>query len=193
MFLTTFLVHCFVSNTEAGVEGYGEDVTALEAFQKVRQGNSNTTSGVGDFYVGYLENVCYTYPADVLKFVAYENFSGGRKNLPPAEGALYGAAATAVAQFLTTPLDVVRNRAMARTTSSTSSDNSDDKNGKGKTPAPSYLESLTKIAKEEGVKGLFAGVSPRVGKAILSGAIQFATYEETKQVIANSFQRNKSK
>lgn len=178
------------------MEGYGEDVTALEAFQKVRQGNNsnNTTNGVGDLYVGYWENVCYTYPADVLKFVAYERFSGGRKNLPPAEGALYGAAATAVAQFATTPLDVVRNRVMARTpASSTSSDTGDDQSGERKIPAPSYLESLTKIAKEEGVKGLFAGVSPRVGKAILSGAIQFATYEETKQVIANSFQNSKSR
>ena len=183
-------VKLFSSYIEAGVEGYGENVTALEAFQKVRQGSDkNVTSIVGDFYVGYWENVCYTYPADVLKFVAYENFSGGRKNLPPAEGALYGAAATAVAQLVTTPLDVVRNRAMAKTTIAKSTGSPD----KGEVPALSYLETLIKIAQEEGVKGLFAGVSPRVGKAVLSGAIQFATYEETKQVIANAFQNSKNR
>ena len=52
-------------------------------------------------------------------------------------------------------------------------------------PKLSYLETLTKLAKDEGVSGLFAGATPRVGKAFISGAIQFATYEETKQAIAN--------
>lgn len=52
-----------------------------------------------------------------------------------------------------------------------------------------YLDALTNLAKEEGISGLFAGAAPRVGKAILSGAIQFATYEETKQSIAKILQR----
>ena len=181
----------YQNRLQAGVDGYGEGVSALEAFQKVQQGSNATTNGggiAGDFYVGYWENVCYTYPADVLKFVAYENLTGGRKNLPPAEGALYGAAATAMAQFITTPLDVVRNRVMARKTS----DNCESGERSSEDP-PSYVESLSTIAREEGLKGLFAGTSPRVGKAILSGAIQFATYEETKQAIAKSFQSNKSR
>jgi solute carrier family 25 S-adenosylmethionine transporter 26 len=33
------------------------------------------------------------------------------------------------------------------------------------------------------LEGLFAGATPRVGKALFAGAIQFATYEETKQSI----------
>ena len=92
--------------------------------------------------------------------------------MPPLEGAVCGALATAIAQLCTTPLDVIRNRVMA-----TETENS------------SYLENLSRIAKEEGLSGLFAGVSPRVAKAMLSGAIQFATYEETKQTLANFFQR----
>lgn len=52
------------------------------------------------------------------------------------------------------------------------------------TNAPSsYLDTLFDIAKNEGINGLFSGSSPRVGKALLSGAIQFATYEETKQEV----------
>jgi len=47
-----------------------------------------------------------------------------------------------------------------------------------------YIETLFKLGKEEGVAGLFAGATPRVAKAFLSGAIQFATYEETKQSMA---------
>ena len=219
---------------QAGIDGYGEGVSALEAFQKVRQGSSSSSSSssngngnssagmMGDFYVGYFENICYTYPADVLKFVTYDSLSGGRKDLPPAQGAVYGAIATAVAQLITTPLDVVRNRVMAGETNNNNdnynnntnadkneksrndgNNNNNNNNNNNKKSSSSetkedfkdkklsYLESLSKIAKEEGINGLFAGASPRVGKAILSGAIQFATYEETKQAIAKSFQGNR--
>ena len=129
-------------------------------------------------------NIIYAYPADVIKFVCYESLSGGRKNLPPAQGAMYGAVSTAAAQFITTPLDVVRNRIMA-------DDGDDDETAEGAKEG-SYLDRLTTLAREEGLEGLFAGATPRVGKALLSGAIQFATYEETKQSI-NKFLDKKFK
>ena len=53
----------------------------------------------------------------------------------------------------------------------------------------SLVNSLRRVGREEGLGGLFAGVSPRIGKALISGAIQFATYEETKRSIRNSFQK----
>ena len=56
-------------------------------------------------------------------------------------------------------------------------------------PQRSYVERLVQLARDEGLAGLFAGATPRVGKALLSGAIQFATYEETKMEIAKMFQR----
>ena len=52
-----------------------------------------------------------------------------------------------------------------------------------------YIQSLITLGREEGLRGLFAGATPRVAKAILSGAIQFATYEETKQSIARMLQQ----
>lgn len=150
---------------QAGRAGY-EDSRA--AYQAVFE------QGWPTFYSGYWQNIAYAYPADVLKFVAYDALTGGQNNLSPAQGALAGAASTAMAQFLTTPLDVVRNRVMA------------DSDGQDRR---SYLEALTDLAQTEGLSGLFAGASPRVAKALLSGAIQFATYEETKQQIAAAFQR----
>jgi solute carrier family 25 (mitochondrial S-adenosylmethionine transporter), member 26 len=134
------------------------------------------------YYTGYWENVAYAYPADVVKFACYEWLSRGQAHLPPAKGALYGALATAVAQCVTTPLDVIRNRVMA-------SEGTSVVNGTTNTRPLSYTESLVELARQEGLGGLFAGVTPRVGKAILSGAIQFATYEETKQEIAKLFAR----
>ena len=100
---------------QAGVEGYGNNVSAVNAIQTLvanitssEQSISNN-SLVSEFYSGYFENMAYAYPADVIKFLVYDKLSGGkRKNLPPVEGAVYGAISTAVAQLVTTPLDVVR-------------------------------------------------------------------------------------
>jgi solute carrier family 25 S-adenosylmethionine transporter 26 len=188
---------------QANIEGYGEGVTAFSAIQKtletsaaakqqqqqVSSDNStaaaawgSSSAGLQEFYTGYWENIIYAYPADVIKFVTYESITQGRKDLSPIQGAQAGALATAVAQLVTTPLDVVRNRLMT------------GRNSNGvllteKEKDVGYLESLTTLAREEGLAGLFAGASPRVGKAILSGAIQFATYEETKRKIASWIQR----
>ena len=152
---------------QAGVEGYGEGTTIVDAF-KLATDKERGGKGLGELYKGYWENIIYANPADVIKFVCYESLSGGRKNLPPAQGAAYGAVSTAAAQFITTPLDVVRNRIMA---------------GDDEEDSSSYVDKLTTLARAEGLEGLFAGATPRVGKALLSGAIQFATYEETKQSI----------
>lgn len=157
---------------QAGVEGYGEGTTIVDAF-KLATDKERGGKGLRELYKGYWENIIYAYPADVVKFVCYESLSGGRKNVRPAQGAMYGAVSTAVAQFITTPLDVVRNRIMADDGEESAKSAKDD----------SYVDKLTMLAREEGLEGLFAGATPRVGKALLSGAIQFATYEETKQSI----------
>lgn len=167
---------------QAKIEGYGEDVSTLDAFRLVREEAKKDAndSGISGLYAGYQENILYALPADVIKFVCYENVTKGRKDLSPLEGAVAGAASTAIAQLITTPLDVVRNRIMA----------GEEQSPRENEEKPdSYLEKLSTLAKQEGIQGLFAGASPRVGKAILSGAIQFATYEETKQDIAKIFSK----
>lgn len=196
---------------QAGIDGYDDPQAGMwQAYRQVYNSSSRrrttiqqmassgtiTTpsrpwtaraAGLDAFYTGYWENILYAYPADVIKFVVYEQLTGGRKNLPPAQGALAGAAATAVAQLVTTPLDVIRNRIMAETNDDSNSEINDDN------PRPSsslsYTERLVQLARDEGLPGLFAGVTPRVGKALLSGAIQFATYEETKLEMAKLWQR----
>eukprot|EP00980_Cylindrotheca_fusiformis_P028898 scaffold22672_cov141-Cylindrotheca_fusiformis.AAC.1 len=175
---------------QAGIEGYGEGVSAIDAFQRTLQSknNTNTWEGIQELYTGYWENIVYAYPADVIKFAAYEALTSGRKNLSPIEGAEAGAIATASssslgAQLVTTPLDVIRNRLMTGKTRE-----SESLEG-GVVEREDYGEALLKLAREEGLKGLFAGATPRVGKAFLSGAVQFATYEETKQSISKILQR----
>jgi solute carrier family 25 S-adenosylmethionine transporter 26 len=168
---------------QANIEGYGEGVSAIEAVQfTLKESNGTVLDGIQEFYTGYGENLIYGFPADVIKFIAYEAATNGRRDLTPLEGAQAGAFATALAQLVTTPLDVIRNRLMT---------------GKGQNGVPlsdeekkkNYVQSLLTLAREEGMGGLFAGSSPRVAKAFLSGAIQFATYEETKQSITRLLQR----
>jgi hypothetical protein len=172
---------------QAGVEGYGPNVNAFDAIRKALEtnddGNGSEKGGLGGLYKGYWENIIYAFPADVVKFVCYEGLSGGKKNPSPVEGAIYGAVSTGIAQFVTTPLDVVRNRIMADTTTTLNSDT--------ELQNESYTERFVKLAREEGLAGLFAGATPRVGKAILSGAIQFATYEETKSKVMDLVQFKK--
>ncbi|KAL7452880.1 hypothetical protein ACHAWC_004592 [Mediolabrus comicus] len=165
-------------------EGYYEGMSTIDAFKvALAQKDGNTTTniaggGLSELYQGYSENVLYGLPADIIKFVAYDYLTGGKgkASVSPVEGAVYGALSTAIAQLSTTPLDVLRNRIMAVSRE----DHGMDEN-------MSYVERLVKIAKEEGIEELFAGSTPRVAKAMLSGAIQFATYEETKQKIGQFF------
>jgi len=190
---------------QAGVEGFDEGVAAVDAYKRVFEdarrnlGTNSSTAGTAamaqalrdGFYVGYWENILYAYPADVIKFVCYDLLLGGRtskESLTPLEGAAAGAISTGIAQLLTTPLDVVRNRVMAasRTGAKNVDDGDDGRSETTTAPMPSsYADALIRLAREEGLPGLFAGASPRVGKALLSGAIQFATYEETKRDVTN--------
>ena len=202
---------------QAGIEGYGEGVNAWAAFQNVyrqsleeqqltkESGSSEKTppmSALDAFYAGYGENILYAFPADVIKFVAYDvlttrarnNNRGGKSSLSPLESAIAGAFATAIAQFITTPLDVVRNRVMMKNDMSSqrediSNRNKNEQDNNYSDSSTSYVQTLVLLAQKEGIPGLFAGVSPRVGKALLSGAIQFATYEETKASIAALFDK----
>ena len=203
---------------QAGMSGYGEEVNVLEAFRNVYQqqqeqqlhSKSALSTAIEAFYTGYGENIFYSLPADVIKFIVYDEYTSQLKqrrqlkNLPPLENAFAGAFATAVAQFVTTPLDVVRNRVMmdgvVTQSQEIQSSKSDFSEGIGKNKNKmnekenddmnnSYWNSLVTLAREEGLSGLFAGASPRVGKALLSGAIQFATYEETKQSVRNFFDK----
>ena len=49
---------------------------------------------------------------------------------------------------------------------------------------PSVLATAQAIAREEGVGKLFSGLAPRLTRALLSGAIQFGSYEFTKGAFA---------
>ena len=193
------------TNAISAVNATDKKLTAWRAWQQVgldaqaeAEANNQTTStltAASAYYTGFWENIAYAYPADILKFLVYDRMAtvlggGDRRRLSPSQGAIAGAAATAVAQLITTPLDVVRNRIMmdSRKDSGGTTKSEVASHTKAEPATPTtYLNTLVEIGRNEGVAGLMAGATPRVGKAILSGAIQFATYEETKQEVAKWF------
>ena len=123
--------------------------------------------GVAGFYSSAGPNYAYSTPVDVVKFLLYEQLKAslaarrGRSGLSPVEAAVGGAAAAATAQALATPLDVARVRIMT-------------------SDATGVAATLRRVAAEEGAGALWAGVAPKVARALASGAIQFSTYEATK-------------
>lgn len=129
--------------------------------------------GPAGLYIGFGANYAYAYPVDAAKFLLYESVksefarrNGGTK-LSTLEAAIAGALSAASAQSVATPLDVARTRIMT-----------------GEAAADSNSVSLIRqIASEEGVAALFAGLSPKVVRALLSGAIQFSSYEFTKDAV----------
>ena len=177
---------------QVGSDGY-EGKSMMKAFQysltndngDEKNSKNQTTTTIASLYQGYTENILYGFPADIIKFVTYDNLSGGKKDLSPIVGAWYGAISTGIAQCVTTPLDVARNRIMAEVKDNNNTTDNIDADGS----KMNYMERLVKIAKEEGVEALFAGTTPRIAKAMLSGALQFAAYEETKQKVTEMFLR----
>jgi hypothetical protein len=147
--------------------------------------------GVRGLWRGYGENIICAFPADAVKFVVYEMLTGGRgkDSVPPLEGALAGAVSTAVSQIVTTPLDVVRNRAML----DRSAESGPAAEDRSPMFAVRYFKTLVDINREEGPSVLWAGLTPRIGKALLSGAIQFGSYELTKGSLGTYFNGKNAK
>lgn len=98
----------------------------------------------------------------------YENFKPilTKTMLIPTENPLIvnmisGLGGGVAATFLTQPFDMIKTRLQLRPDLYKNS-----------------LSALTKIIREEGIKGLFSGILPRVLRKSISSAISWSVYEE---------------
>lgn len=129
--------------------------------------------GFGGLYESFGSNIAYAFPTDAIKFVVYESLQKAfPRKLNPLESSVCGSAASCVAQLLSTPLDVVRTRIMTPEPGPAAAASNPE--------GASVLKTAQAIAREEGVGKLFSGLAPRLTRAVLSGAIQFGSYELTK-------------
>mmetsp|Transcript_83883 Transcript_83883/g.125752 ORF Transcript_83883/g.125752 Transcript_83883/m.125752 type:complete len:356 (+) Transcript_83883:132-1199(+) len=129
------------------------------------------------FYSGFSGLVARDLPYRALQLPSYEVAREwySQRYCAPYERAIYpheamfvGAGVGMLAAGVTTPLDVVKSRMMVQAT------------GDG------VVQVVKNIVKEGGIRGLFAGITPRVGYLGLSNGIFFIMYEFVRGIMSEA-------
>lgn len=132
--------------------------------------------GMPSLYAGWGAVLCRNIPHSVIKFYTYESlkqlFSPSQSNVHSSLQTLVcGGIAASTAALFTTPFDVVKTRLQTQIPGSC-------KQYSG------VLSALQEIAKHEGLKGLYRGLTPRLAMYMSQGAIFFASYEFFKRAFS---------
>lgn len=139
--------------------------------------------GLSGLYRGYKATLLRNIPSTMLRFALYEEAklllqrtrrerTGPRgTTLKPAMTALEhvgcGAVAGSIASAITTPMDVIKTRYAT-----------------GKvTPGIGLLGAAAEVVRDQGVRGLYVGIKPRLLWAALFAAVGFSSYEACKSVL----------
>lgn len=137
-------------------------------------------NGLGGFYQGFTGGLARDVPFRVAQLTTFEvtkniylrakrannQSSGDSVKLSSLEAAICGAAAGSFSAAITNPLDRIKTLMMTDTTNAYGG---------------SVLACASKIVKDDGLTGLFAGVVPRVAYIAPSVCIFFVTYELVQQ------------
>ncbi|XP_071837250.1 mitochondrial S-adenosylmethionine carrier protein-like isoform X1 [Apostichopus japonicus] len=130
------------------------------------------TEGVRGVYRGYLSTVLREVPFSFLQFPLWEflkrswsTHQGGP--VDAWQSGICGAVSGGTAAAITNPLDVVKTRIIL------ASQNSETAKG-------NVRFALVEVFRQEGFRGLFAGVLPRVMWISIGGAIFLGAYEKVK-------------
>ncbi|XP_073133974.1 uncharacterized protein [Henckelia pumila] len=135
--------------------------------------------GLPSLYTGWGAVICRNVPHSAIKFYAYESL---KENLLPsvhpnaqANNTLTtlacGGLAGSIASLFTTPFDVVKTRLQTQIPGSSARYNG-------------VVNALMDIGKDEGLKGLYRGLTPRLVMYMIQGALFFASYESFKSLLA---------
>lgn len=158
----------------------------VEIVKQRRQANCNEFSsssavikqirkyeGLKGFYRGYNTTVLREIPLCMIQFPMWERLkSEWRKrqnqDVEAWQSAVCGSVASGVGASITTPLDVAKTRIMLA------------KTGSDMATKESLRFAIRAIYKENGMKGLFAGLIPRTLWMSIGGALFFGVYEKIK-------------
>ncbi|KAL0730744.1 hypothetical protein Bca4012_026838 [Brassica carinata] len=137
--------------------------------------------GLLSLYAGWSAVLCRNIPHSIIKFYVYENMKrmvlpslgpcGQAAQPTTLQTLVCGGVAGSAAAFFTTPFDVVKTRLQTQIPGS-------------KTQHPSVYQALQSIRKQEGPRGLYRGLIPRLVMYMSQGAIFFASYEFYKSILS---------
>lgn len=133
--------------------------------------------GLPSLYAGWAAVLCRNIPHSIIKFYTYESLKqlfsqvqlNGQTNtlVTLVSGGLAGSTAA----LFTTPFDVVKTRLQTRIPGSMNQ-------------CPGVFNTLREIAKNEGLKSLYGGLTPRLFMYMTQGALFFASYESFKRLFS---------
>ena len=143
------------------------------------------SEGLKGFYRGYTTTVIREIPFCIIQFPAWERLKSEwrtrqMREVEAWQSAVCGSVAGGFGAAITTPLDVAKTRIMLA------------KSGTLMATKDSLIFALEVILKENGIKGLFAGVTPRTLWISIGGAVFFGVYEKMKIFTASWINKNKS-
>lgn len=134
--------------------------------------------GARAFYTGYTATLLRDVPYTMLEFGLYSQFKRSLRHslrkdrLTQGQELAMGGLAGGFTGFLTTPLDLAKTRLMTQAPGA----------------ARQYsgvMDALFKVAREEGMQGLFKGSSTRVIWLIPFTAVYFGVHEASKRALRN--------
>ncbi|XP_068448659.1 mitochondrial adenyl nucleotide antiporter SLC25A23-like isoform X3 [Clinocottus analis] len=133
--------------------------------------------GVTAFYKGYIPNLLSIVPYAGIDLAVYETlkFAWLNRNRGLADPGVMvlvgcGAVSSTCGQLASYPLALIRTRMQAQ----------DSVKG---APQPSMLASLRSILTQEGVAGLYRGISPNLLKVIPAVSVSYVVYEYTRIIL----------
>ncbi|XP_026379747.1 uncharacterized protein LOC113274577 [Papaver somniferum] len=149
--------------------------------------------GFPSLYAGWGAILCRNIPHSVIKFYTYESlkqlFLSSTQSTHPNtfQTLICGGLAGSTAALFTTPFDVVKTRLQTEIPGSLRK-------------YDGVFHALSQIAKDEGLKGLYRGLTPRLIMYVMQGALFFASYEclkaafclEVPKVLSPTIQNNRS-
>ncbi|KAL9286429.1 putative mitochondrial carrier domain protein [Arabidopsis thaliana] len=137
--------------------------------------------GLLSLYAGWTAVLCRNIPHSIIKFYVYENMKQMLLPSPGPRGEMAqpttlqtltcGGLAGSAAAFFTTPFDVVKTRLQTQIPGS-------------RNQHPSVYQTLQSIRRQEGLRGLYRGLIPRLVMYMSQGAIFFTSYEFYKSVLS---------
>ncbi|MCL7044360.1 hypothetical protein MKW94_002183 [Papaver nudicaule] len=131
--------------------------------------------GLPSLYAGWGAVLCRNIPHSVIKFYTYERlkqlFLSTTQSTHPNtfQTLICGGLAGSTAALFTTPFDVVKTRLQTEIPGSLRT-------------YDGVFHALREIVKDEGLKGLYRGLTPRLIMYVTQGALFFASYECLKAV-----------